>query len=1150
MNAPDSPAGGESSIAEARQIVEAGEAFEAAWHLGPPVSIEDALARANDLSPGKLFDELLGREIRLRQEAGQKPAIVDYAPRFPNFIQRIEAIFSNVATVSFVSTSDDRPGAQDRNAPPTPLLPDRYNVIRWLGGGGFGDVYLADDGVMRRKVAIKVPNARFVDTKRAQEAFLREARSVAGLQHENIVRAIDFGQGPDASCYIVLEYVEGMSLKDRLEQGALSTREAVLIAAQVADALHYALLHQRLVHRDIKPANILLDKNGKPRVTDFGLALREEELAKEKGGYAGTLPYMSPEQVRRNVQYLDGRSDIYSLGVVLYEMLCGQRPFRAESEPELADQILHREAKPLRQIDDSIPRELELVCLKALSKRIPDRYATARDMADDLMSSIPPSTDSQESEMFVDVKEIAKKIASADEDEQCKLLRQLWRSSEPACVHLIFRFLTSPSEGVREQARKTVHALGWGKVSKFAEDLARSNDEPAISAVLDGLAAFEAHPQVVALLDRLVVLLHGDIRTRTILLLERKRLGLELEAIAGLFREIHSPYCIERVLGQGLFSAAYLARAESAELMVVVRVLRSEFVSQPAVRAGFLDLYNKALRVVHENLVLTRETRAFPDQKTYFAVRDYVDGVSLQKVLESGRRFNPQQVMRMLRRLAAALGAVHRNGLCHGGIKPSNIFVNQEGEVVLGDLSLPIKGIGVALERLSYDYRYVAPETFQGGLAVGQQSDFYALGCVAYELACGVPPFIADSYLELATRHIRDAVPHPGHRGSMLGPAGDALLLKLLARSPQDRFAKAEEIERELDRLEASKQAEVPRSDRLLGDVSLAHYREQGQSIMNWDETLITPSASITAPGQNDGPPTQIGNFDILDTQGRGGMGVVYKARDRRLDRIVALKMLSVSLKNLSPDDRSRQHFLTEARTVARLQHPNIVQVYDIGEHNGLPFIALEFVAGGNLDQAIRNDGPKTPRVAAEMLAILARAVHHAHSQGVVHRDLKPANILLTPKGEPKIADFGLARLTDEILGDPAREARVIGTPAFMPPEQARGELGGPAGDVYSLGAILFVMLTGQRPFTGNTIQDLFFVMTSQTAPPPSTLNPVVPQDLDKICRKCLEKSPTDRYSSAAALADDLEDWLRGMPPTGREQESRWWRRFTSLFSR
>jgi serine/threonine protein kinase len=265
---------------------------------------------------------------------------------------------------------------------PQPERIGRYRIERVLGRGGFGLVYLAHDEQLSRPIAIKVPHARLVAEAGGADAYLREARTVANLDHPSIVPVYDFGSTEQYPCYVVSKYIDGLDLASRLRQSRLSLHEAVELTATVAEALHHAH-NQGLVHRDIKPGNILLDKNGKPFVADFGLALKEDE-----GGYgpsfAGTPAYMSPEQARGEGHRVDGRSDIFSLGIVFYELLTGRQPFKGAVIKDVLEQIIGVEARPPRQIDDHIPKELERICLKALAKRASERFTTAKDMADDL----------------------------------------------------------------------------------------------------------------------------------------------------------------------------------------------------------------------------------------------------------------------------------------------------------------------------------------------------------------------------------------------------------------------------------------------------------------------------------------------------------------------------------------------------------------------------------------------------------------------------------------------------------------------------------------------------------------------------------------------------------------------------------------------
>jgi serine/threonine protein kinase len=309
-------------------------------------------------------------------------------------------------------------------------------------------------------------------------------------------------------------------------------------------------------------------------------------------------------------------------------------------------------------------------------------------------------------------------------------------------------------------------------------------------------------------------------------------------------------------------------------------------------------------------------------------------------------------------------------------------------------------------------------------------------------------------------------------------------------------------------------------------------------------EAVGTREATLRQPSLPAAPsllPSSVPGYELLQELGRGGMGVVYQARQVKLDRLVALKMILAA-----PQSADLQRFRTEGEAVARLRHPNIVQIYEVADHAGRPYLVLEYVEGPTLAEKM-NGAPLPPREAAALLLPLADAVQHAHQAGILHRDLKPANVLLSTVGQasspgsaeknrreclsyvPKITDFGLAKRLD-VEGGHTQTGSVLGTPSYMAPEQADGRLAdvGRAADVYALGATLYEMLTGRPPFTGTSVLGILEHVRTLDPVPPRALQPGVPRDLEVICLKCLQKRPADRYDCAAALAEDLQNFLAG----------------------
>ncbi len=384
-----------------RLVEELCREFEQRWRSGVRPLLAEYLQRVDSSLHGELLRELIALDVDYRQKLGEPVTLDEYRQQFPEYVNQLEAAWRSIARHQTSDTQSDLASTQSRTADhegvcesswaaipaadgasSQTLTMGRYEVWQRLGEGAFGVVYLAHDPKLQRLVALKVPSHKWLDSPHRRECHLQEARAAAQLKHPGLVSVYDV-QEEEARFFIVQEYIDGPHLGAWCQTAQPTSRQIVERMIEIAEAIGYA--HQRnLVHRDLKPQNILVDSEGHAHVADFGLALDERVQRLRQGEVAGTAPYMSPEQVRGETHRLDGRSDLWSLGVILYELLTGRRPFAGSSWPEISSEITDRDPKPLRMLRPEISAELERIVLRCLAKRTTERYGSAAELVEDL----------------------------------------------------------------------------------------------------------------------------------------------------------------------------------------------------------------------------------------------------------------------------------------------------------------------------------------------------------------------------------------------------------------------------------------------------------------------------------------------------------------------------------------------------------------------------------------------------------------------------------------------------------------------------------------------------------------------------------------------------------------------------------------------
>jgi serine/threonine protein kinase len=648
----------------------------------------------------------------------------------------------------------------------------RYRVERLLGAGSFGSVYQALDDRLNRRVAVKVPHSHLIHTAGDAEAYLNEARTVAILDHPHIVPVYDVGTTADIPCYVVSKFISGMDMCSWSRVNRPSTQELAELVLTIAEALHYAH-RQGVVHRDVKPSNILIDDSGRPYVVDFGLALE----VKNRGmgpEFAGTPAYMSPEQARGEGNRVDGRSDIFSLGVVLYELLCRRLPFQGKSLQELLEHILHWEPVPPRQIEDSIPKALEQICLKAIAKRASDRYSTARDLADDLRDFLGRNSTYSGKPTSSDV---------ASQETAPPLTTQVFaaeKNKSTIDLPLAARPLPLDNFGTGEATGKQK----WIGEFQIIEKLGQGG----MGAVYRAW-----HPLLRRQVALKVLLTIGNEK-------HEQRFAREIRAL-GPVRDEHLAEVFSSGSQDGMFYYA-MELIEGTPLDVVCQHLQT---SGSAVDQLELSKWQAAVSTVCES---TRVTQGEDTPSPVAAYLPQTDTAHQQNVpLPKGRTY-AEHIAELIRQVANAAHKLHQVGVVHRDIKPGNIMVGYAGtKAVLIDLGLAqladeSDGKVTRTRQFVGTLRYASPEQVLAVSRIDCRSDVYSLGATLWELLTLRAMF--NSGDQTPTPELMSRIQYEEPESLRLYNRNvhkdlEAIVLKCLEKNPNLRYSSAHALAADLD---------------------------------------------------------------------------------------------------------------------------------------------------------------------------------------------------------------------------------------------------------------------------------------------------------------------------------------------------------------
>jgi serine/threonine protein kinase len=575
-------------------------------------------------------------------------------------------------------------------------------------------------------------------------------------------------------------------------------------------------------------------------------------------------------------------------------------------------------------------------------------------------------------------------------------------------------------------------------------------------------------------------------------------------------------YDLRKLIGSGGMGEVYLAHDRLLERDVALKVLKNWYADDEQFVERFEREARSAASLSHPNIVSVFD-RGEAEDHSYYIVMEHVPGGDLKEHILKEGPLQADEAVVMALQMARALSHAHECGVIHRDVKPQNVLLTGTGEAKVADFGIARAVAASTVTKTGFIVgtpHYISPEQALGHPAT-PKSDLYSLGVVLYEMLTGEVPHDAETPVGTVTKHISGHLRPPLEVNPEVPEKLDAVVVRLLARDPEDRYPDVAGLIEDLERM-------LPEEP-----LALAVGRQQVSSTAHLSVVPDPPTATPPLKAESEGE-----RYSLKELIGSGGMAEVYLAHDLLLGREVAFKKLR---QQYAQDEEVVERFGREARNVASLSHPNIVRVYDRGEtDDGTYYMVMEYVPGGTLKERILKEGLFSLDEAAAIALQVARALRAAHEREVIHRDVKPQNVLLAGLGRAKVADFGIARAA--AASTLTKAGSIMGTAHYLSPEQALGHPASPKSDLYSLGVVLYEMLTGELPYDAETPFGILMEHVSGELRPPNEVNPEVPEGLNAVVVRLLAQDLDDRYRDAAELIEDLERVRRVKPATQVEQ--------------